>query len=1024
MNLSEPFIRRPVMTTLLTLTVIVLGISSFLSLPISNLPDVDFPVITVQASFPGASPETMANTVATPLEKEFMTISGLTSVTSTSTLGSTSIVLQFDIDRNIDLASVDTEAAIVRARPRLPPDIPQDPTYRKINPSATPILYVAVTSETLESSVLWDYANTLIAQRISTLSGVSQVSVYGSPRAVRAQVDPGHLAQLNLALPEIAATLANQNQYKPLGQFDGTNTAMIIYDNGGLLEAKGYNPLIARFERGAALRVDDVGEVVDGLQKDRSFRRFIMKGIDQDCVVLAIQREPGANTVQVAARINAELESLKKNIPGAIDLITIFDRSESIRSSIEDAELTLIIALVLVVFVIYVYLGKLKETLIPSIAMPISVLGTFMVMSLLGFTIDILSILALTLAMGFIVDDAIVVLENIVRHVEKGEEPFQAAIKGSKEIMFTIISMTLSLIAVFIPLIFMPGLIGKMFREFAITLATVTFFSGVVSLTLTPMLASRFVPKKKEMEKGLIPHLSHKLHEFFLLHYEKMLHRVVDYPQRTLLVGASSIVLTIYLFAVLPKDFIPEDDIGFFIAYTEAQEGTSSEAMNDYQKKAAAILKNRDEIKSFVSISSTPDYRKGILFAHLIPEKDRAPIGEVIRSLGKELNGIAGLNVYLRNLPSIDLNIGSQVRGTYQYLITGLDSNELYPAAEAFINALKKDPVATDVSSDLENHTPQANLKLDRDYASTFGITAKGFEEGLFYSFSANRISRIQTPIDQYDVILELSRDLQKRPETLNNIYVRSEDSKKLVPIRTFSKLDIQPGLASSNHYAQFPAVTASFNINPEVVLSKALERIEEIAQETLPSSLTGQFIGAAEAFQEATRSLEFLLVIAILTIYIILGILYESYIHPLTILSTLPPALVGALLTLLVIGKPLSLYAYLGLIVLIGIVKKNGIMMVDFALENVRVKKESPKKSIIDACLVRFRPIMMTTVSTIMGAVPIAIGIGTGAEARRPLGFVIIGGMIVSQVITLFLTPVIYLYFETLREKYAKERE
>lgn len=1023
MNLSGPFIFRPVMTTLIMIAVLALGIAGFRALPVSNLPDVNYPTITVTVPFPGTNPVTMANTVATPLEKAFMTIPGIKTVTSSNTLGSSSIILEFEIDKNIDLAAVDVEAAIVSARPFLPPNLPQEPTYRKVNPSSTPIIYLAITSPTMTLGELYEYANTFIGQRISIIEGVSQVIVYGSPSAVRAQIDPGLIASLGITSEDISAAIAGQNQYQPLGQFDGTFTSSTIYDNGGLLKAKDYNPLVVAYRNGSPVRLRDLGTALDSLQNDRSGRRYIDKNFDQPSVTLAIQRQPGANAVKVANNIRNLLADLEKQLPGALQLIVVFDRSESIRDSISEVEFTLFLAFILVVLVIFIYLGKIRDTIIPSLVMPMSVIGTFGVIYYLGYTLDNLSLLAVTLAVGFIIDDAIVVMENIVRRVDEGETPFNAAVAGSQKISFTIVSMTLSLVAVFIPLIFMAGLIGKMFEEFAITLTVVTVISGIISLTLTPMLCSRFIPPHEEKKEGVIEKFSIRFNQWTLKWYKSALTWVLDHQNIILIIGIFSVVLSVYLFKVLPTDFIPDDDIGFIIGYTEAEQGTSSDQMTLYQRQVIDKLKSEPAIQSLSSNSSTPQYRQGIIFIRLKPRRERKPINELIKEFNVKLKTIPGINVYLKNVPLIDLNIGPQVRGAYQYLMQSLDAEELYKAAEKLIEKMRNDPIFQGISTDLEIKTPQLNLDIQRDLASTLGIDAISFERGLFLSYSGNRISRIQTPINQYDVIVELNRDLQRDPSSLHSIYLRSTTTNQLVPLSAVANWKEGVGPASVNHFAQFPAVTITFNIAQGVPLSEGLARLRELAAESSSPKVTGGVKGAAQTFEEAIRSIILLLVITVFTIYIVLGILYESFIHPITILSTLPPAIVGGLLTLYFTGNPLSLYAYLGIILLIGIVKKNGIMMVDFALDNVRTKGEGAKKSIFDACVARFRPIMMTTAATIMGAVPIAFAFGPGAESRRPLGLVIIGGMVVSQMITLFLTPVIYLYFERLRECFVKKK-
>lgn len=1023
MNLSEPFIVRPVMTTLIMVAICVLGLMAFDRLPVSNLPDVNYPTINVSVSFPGASPSTMANTVATPLEKEFMTIPGITSVTSNNFLGSSSIVLEFDVNKNIDAAAVDVEAAISRAQLNLPPNLPNVPTYKKVNPSDSPIIYLALTSATMRSSELYTYANTFIGQRISMLAGVAQVITYGSPFAVRVKVDPGLLATYNLSLGDIASSLDNANQNLPTGQFDGKAMSETIYANGQLLTAAAYDPIIVAYREGAPVRVRDIGQAVDSLQNDKISLRYVDKDTNQPTVVLAVQRQPDANTVKVADSIAEILPNLLSQLPGSVDMHIVFDRSQSIKESISEVEFTLIIAFLLVVAVIYVYLGTVRDTVIPSLVLPMSIIATFAVMYPLGYTIDNLSLLALTLAIGFIVDDAIVVLENIVRHVEGGESPWDAALIGSKQISFTILSMTLSLVAVFIPILFMAGLIGKIFQEFAVTLMIVTLASGIISLTLTPMLCSRFIPPRNQEKEGKIARYSAAWNAWMLKKYQYALQKVLDHKPWMLAVGIVSVVLSAILFKILPTDFIPDDDIGFVIAYNEAEQGTSSERMLEYQHEVIEALRSDPGINTFVSIAAYPQYRQGINFLRLKPHKERKSSSEIIQELYPKVGMLPGVNTYFKNVPLIDLSIGAATKGPYQYTLQSLDTAALYQAGEELLTKMRNDPTFQGITSDLEVKTPQLDVNILRDQAYVLGVDAHEIENSLLLAYSGNRVSRIQTPIDQYDVILELEDEYQRDPLTLSLLYMRSKTSNALVPMNAVASWKESVGPASINHLAQFPAVTITFNVAPGIPLGTGLERIRQLASEVFSPKVTGSVKGAAETFESAIKSSGFLLLIAIFAIYIVLGVLYESFIHPLTILSTLPPAILGALLTLYFFGMPLSLYAYLGLILLIGIVKKNGIMMVDYALHNIQIKKESPRDSIFDACLVRFRPIMMTTMAAVMGAVPIALGVGSGAEARRPLGYVIIGGLLFSQLITLFLTPVIYLYLEKWNERFTFKR-
>lgn len=997
MNLSAPFIHRPVMTTLVMLTVLFLGTLCYFQLPVSNLPDINYPVINVKAFYPGANPNTMANSVATPLEKEFMTIPGIAHIASTNTLGTTNIVLLFSIDKDIDSAALDVEAAISRSLSNLPPDLPNTPTFRKLNPAMAPIMYLALSSKTAPLSDLYTYANTYIGQRLSMIEGVAQVFTYGSPYALRVQVDPNRLGVLGITLQEIASALKQGNPNLPTGRIDGTNRTATLSAKGQLLNAEMFQPLIIAQKGLAPVRISDVGKAVDSLRDDRMSLRYINGEQNEPAVVLAIQRQPNANTVAVAKAIHKILPELTAHLPASIQVHPIFDQSLSIKESVSHVQFTLAMALILVVLVIYFYLGNVRDTLIPSLVLPLSIMGTFIAMYLLNYSLDCLSLLSLTLAIGFIVDDAIVVLENIVRRVEQGETPWNASLNGSRQISFTIFSMTLSLVAVFIPILFMRGLLGKIFQEFAITLAILTLISGLLSLSLTPMLCSRFLKPRKNSapSKGLINL------------YKPCLQAVLKYRRTTLALGFTSVVLSLFLFKILPKDFIPDEDVGFIIAYNQAAQGTSSDLMAQYQNSIIQLLQKDPNINSFISIAAYPQTRDGISFIRLKHPSERISSKKLIQQLYQQTSRIPGLNTFFKNIPLIDLSVGTHAKGAFQYTLQSLDAPELYASAEKLLANMQKVPLFQGVTSDLEMKMPQLDIQILRDQASRLGISAEEIEQSLLLAYSGNRVSRIETPIDQYDVILELQRKYQGNPESLNSIFLRSGSS-KLTPLHAVAKWTESLGPSSVNHIAQLPSVTINFNVLPDIALSEALAALEKISRESLSPKVKGEMQGAAKTFQETVQSIGFLLLLSILAIYLVLGILYESFIHPLTILSTLPPAILGGLLTLYLTGLPISLYAFLGLILLIGIVKKNGIMMVDYALDS----QSDPEIAITNACLVRFRPIMMTTMAAIFGAIPIAFG----SEALRPLGLVIIGGMLFSQAVTLLLTPVIYIYLEKLR--------
>lgn len=1014
MNFSAPFIERPVMTTLLMFAILLLGIGAYRKLPISNMPDIAYPNINVAVAYPGASPETMANNVATPLEREFLSISGLTTATSSSTLGNTNIILQFNIDKNIDSAALDVEAAISRALPNLPRNLPNAPVYKKVNPSLAPIFILALASDTLPLGEVYDYANTFIGQRIATIEGVAEVLTYGSPSAVRVQVDPEKIASLGVTLQDIASVLQAGNPYLPTGIIDGTIRSSTINSKGQLLKAVNYDPLIVSFKKNAPLRIQDLGKSIDSLQNNRIRMVYIDKNMEMPAVALAILPQPGSNAVQISEEIYRILPSLIAQMPPSIQLKILNDKSQPVKESIFDVQFTLLIAFFLVVLVIFMYLGNFRNTLIPIVVLPMSVIGTFVVMYLLNFSLDNLSLLALILAIGFIIDDAIVVIENIVRHVEQGESPWNAALIGSKQIGFTIVSMSLSLIAVFIPLLFMGGLLGKILAEFAVTLTVITIISGFISLTLTPMLCSFFVQKGDH--QGALSY-GYRLNERMRLKYAPALEWILKRRPIALLIMLVCLVLSLWLLWVLPRDFIPNDDIGFFIGYTQAAEGISSERMAQLQEKIIEVVKQEPSIDQFFSVVASQQFRNGILYCHLRPRSERPAAIDVIKNLQEKTKDIIGINVFYKNIPMIDMSIGAQVKGAYQYSIQGFQSKDLYAAAQKFIQGMKSIPGIEGINSDLEITSPQLFINILRDKASTLGIDAFNVENALMLAYAGGRVSRIDTPINQYDVILELLPKFQEDAKVLNTIYIRSSTTQELVPLSSVATWKEGVGPASVNHINQLPSVTISFNLSPSTTLGEVIAKLDQLAAETFPIGITGSVVGAAQVFQESIVNAAFLLIVTIIVIYIVLGILYESYIHPITILTTLPPATLGGLLTLYLFNLPLSLFSFLGIILLIGIVKKNGIMMVDFAIENIREKGESAEQSIFEASMVRFRPIMMTTLTAIVGAMPIALGFGAGAEARRPLGFVIIGGLLVSQLITLFITPVIYLYMEHIRE-------
>jgi len=1020
MNLSAPFILRPIMTTLLMVAVLIAGFLSYSRLPISNMPNITYPVINVSVSYPGATPETMAHAIAVPLEKQFMAIPGVTFVGSNNTLGSTSIVLQFDIDKDMTVAAQDVQSAIITAQPTLPPQLPYAPTYRKVNPAELPVIYIGLTSKTMRLTDLYTYANNVIGQRISMLNGVSQVSIFGSPLAIRIQVEPGKLAANNLTLADLAAAIALQNPNLATGQLDGAIEAPNLAVDGQIVTGPDWDKLVVAYRDEGPIRIQDLGQAVESFQNDKINVQFVNKDGARPTVLIAVQKLPTANTVAISDGIHDLLNSLKSELPAAIDLHPFFDRSESIRETISDVNMTLILALILVVFVIFLYFGKLVDTIIPAIVLPMSVIATFIVMDSLGFTLDNLSLLGLTLAIGFIIDDSIVVLENIIRRQEEGESRQEAAIEGANQIGFTIVSMTLSLIAVFIPMLLMAGLLGKILREFAITLTAITVISGLISLSLAPMLCSRFLSEKKDGDNQdtRMSKWADNINKRMRNRYRRMLVSVLDHQYTALAVLAVCMAATAMLFYYLPIDFLPDEDDGFFIAYTQIQEGGSSYRLLDVQKQVMEVISAHPAVLETVAYSSYSEYRKGQNLVRLKPIGERPPIKTVIKELNESLLKIPGIQVFMKNVPLIDLSTGQESRGDYQYALQGIFGDKVYSSAKKLISKMQNDPLFQGVNTDLEVDSPQINVNILRDKASTLGITATDIENVFNFSYSYNYVSRIETAIDQYDIILELKPSYQKGTDIFNLFWMRSSISQDLVPLSAVAKWEEALGASSINHIDQFPSATIEFNLAPGVSLDEALKRLNEFQQEVVDPSVVVQPIGAIQTFEESISTAGYLILLSIFAIYIILGMLYESFIHPITVLTTLPPATLGGLLVLLFLGLPLSMYAFLGIILLIGIVKKNGIMMVDFALENIRTKGMNPRDAILDSCMVRFRPIMMTTVAAIFGALPIAIGVGASAATRRPLGLVIIGGLLLSQLVTLFLTPILYLLLERVNQK------
>ena len=1014
MNLSEAFIRRPVMTTLLMLAVLGFGIFAFTRLPVSDLPNVDFPTLSVTANLPGASPETMASSVATVLERQFTSIAGIDSMTSSSALGLTNITIQFNLDRNLDAAALDVQSAITAAQKLLPRDLPNPPTYKKVNPSDSPVIFLAVTSESLPLSEVNEYADTFIAQRLSTIAGVAQVNIFGPQKyAVRAQLDPRALASQGLGIDEVVGAMETGNVNLPTGTLHGPNEAANVQANGQLTDAAGFRRLVVAYRNGAPVRLEQLGNVIDSVENTRIASWFnSVRGI-----VLAIQKQPGSNTVAIVDGIRGLLPQIEGQLPPAVKINVLSDKSVTIREAVHEVEFTLVLSIVLVVAVIFVFLRNVRATLIPSVAMPLSVVGTFMVMHVLDYSVDTFSLLALTLAVGFVVDDAIVVLENIVRHIEEGVTPMAASLKGAREIGFTILSMTLSLVAVFVPVLFMGGILGRLLREFAVVIAVAILVSGFISLTLTPMLCARFLKAHGKGEHGWFYRVTERFFEGMRGVYERTLRVAMGQRVVVLLVAVASVAATAWLFQTMPKGFVPNDDNGQIFIMTEAAQGVSFEKMSELQQRAAAVLKDKPYIEGFMSSvgvgGPNATGNTGRMFLNLVPRDRRPPVEAIIAELRPELSKVPGLRVFPQVVPLIRLG-GTLTKSLYQYTLSGPDLAALYEAAPLAEAKMRGVPGLMDVTSDLQITSPQVQVTIDRDKAASLQVTAAQIEMALANAYSSRQVSTIYTPTNQYQVVVELMPEHQRGALDLNTLYVRS-GSGKLVPLSAVTTTGMGAGPLTVQHLGQLPAVILSFNLEPGIALGEAIPRIEAAVRPVLPDSVTTAFQGTAQAFQSSLSGLGLLLLMAVLVIYLVLGILYESFIHPLTILSGLPSAGFGALLALKLWGYELNVYGFVGILLLIGIVKKNAIMMIDFALEAQRDHGKTAREAIFEACLVRFRPIMMTTMAAIMGTLPIALGIG-GSDARRPLGIAIVGGLVVSQLLTLYITPVIYLLLERLR--------
>ncbi len=1019
MNISRPFIRLPVMTTLLMIALLFFGASAYFKIPTSALPNISFPTIQVNTSFPGASAEKMANLITGPLERQFMSnVSDVNIITSQSSYQSSQIIIQFNLEKNIIKAMEEVQQGINEAQNQLPSDLPALPSYTNVNPSQTPIIYILLTSPTETRANLYEWTYTFLGQRLSLVEGVEQVYAYGSAHAVRLYLDPQAIAARGLGFNDIDDYLINANPDLPVGNLYGRDKLFNIQSSAQLFNAEEYGNLIVAYSDGEPVKVNDIGYAENGIQNDKEFFKVITPEAVSDCCVLAILRQDDANTINTVARLNQKLEEYKPQLPGNLEMIIPYDQSLWIKESIKDVEFTLLIAMILVVSIIFLYLGRLRDTIIPSITLPLTIIGTWAFMYILGYSLDILSLLAITLSIGFLVDDAIIVLENIVRHVHEKKTPYQAALDGSKQISFTVLSTSLSLCAVFIPMLFMAGVVGKLFHEFAATIIIAISISAFISLTLTPMLCSRFIPPMSTKKQSWMEKNSEKFNSFLIGKYEKSLTWGIKHKFMLVMLGLGCVVANVFLYMHIPKTFLPEEDISIVQIFLQSVESTSPFVMERYQDAMSGYFQGKEEIEQTVSMVGVPTANQGMIFVNLKPPKERGPIEEIVQEYWKDLNQWPGVLAFPKIYPFINLQIGSSTsgKGQYQYTLESFNPENLYKDAVKLIAAMQTDSTFAQVSSDLQPHQPQLEVEILREQARSYQLTARDIQNALKLAFGETYAVMLNAPQNQYYVVMQVDERFCTDPTDFSLIYAKSSVTGDMVPINSVVNVTHSSGPINVNHTDGLPSVTVSFNLPPKEPLGTALTKLETLTAATLSDDVHGRVEGSANIFIQSFASLKFLLVIAIFVIYLILGILYENFIHPLTVLSTLPPAVLGAFFSLFVFRMPLSLYAFVGVIMLLGIVLKNGIMMIDFANEiRLHEPDTSPSDAIHKAAALRFRPILMTTLSTIMGALPIALGVGgTMAKGRIPLGTAIIGGLIFSQVMTLFITPCAYIYLET----------